>query len=74
MMAAPIGAGDALTVGEPRALFSMRGYRSARNRPQNDVAPGDQRFLMIKEPPPPAVPAVVYVEHRFSELTAKVKK
>jgi hypothetical protein len=26
------------------------GYRRARNHPQYDVAPGDQRFLMIKEP------------------------
>ena len=74
MMAAPVAAGDALAVGEPRALFSLQGYRSARNRPQYDVAPGDQRFLMIKEPPPPAVPPVMYVEHWFKELQAKVRK
>lgn len=38
------------------------------------VAPGDQRFLMIKDPPLPAIPSVVYVEHWFPELLAKVKK
>jgi serine/threonine-protein kinase len=73
MMAAPIGVGDGITVGEPRALFSMQGYRSARNRPQYDVAPGDQRFLMIKEPSSEAVPPVVYVEHWFGELKAKLR-
>jgi eukaryotic-like serine/threonine-protein kinase len=74
MMAAPIGGDDGMTVGEPRALFSMQGYRSARNRPQYDVAPGDQRFLMIKEAPPSAVPPVVYVEHWFGELTSKLRR
>ena len=74
LMVAPIGAGDALTAGEPHALFSLSGYRIARNRPQYDVAPGDQRFVMIKEPPNTAVPTVVHVEHWFTELKARVKK
>jgi serine/threonine-protein kinase len=74
LMVVDVGAGDDIEVGEPRALFSLAGYRRARNRPQYDVAPGDQRFLMIKDPPLPATPSVVYVEHWFPELLARVKK
>jgi hypothetical protein len=51
----------------------LSGYRRARNHPQYDVAPGDERFLMIKEAPAPPVPPVVFVEHWFSELLTKVK-
>ena len=68
-----LGAGPELQVSEPRALFSLSGYRRARNHPQYDVAPGDQRFLMIKEPSAPAVLPVVFVDHWFPELLAKVK-
>ncbi len=68
-----VGAGPELQVSEPRALFSLSGYRRARNHPQYDVAPGDQRFLMIKEPSAPPVLPVVFVDHWFSELLAKVK-
>ncbi len=73
-MVVDVGSGDDLEVGEPRALFSLAGYRRARNRPEYDVAPGDQRFLMIKDPPLAATPSVVYVEHWFPELLAKVKR
>ena len=62
-----------LQISEPRTLFSLAGYRRARNRQQYDVAPGDQRFLMIKDPPAPPVPTVVLVENWFPELLAKVK-
>ena len=68
-----VGAGPDLEISEPRALFSLAGYRRARNRAQYDVAPGDQRFIMIKEPPAPAIPMVIYVENWFAELLAKVK-
>ena len=62
-----------LQISEPRALFSLAGYRRARNRAQYDVAPGDQRFLMIKDPPAPPIPTVVLVENWLPELLAKVK-
>ena len=61
-------------ISEPRALFSLAGYRRARNRQQYDVAPGDQRFIMIKDPPVPPIPTVVLVENWFPELLAKVKQ
>jgi eukaryotic-like serine/threonine-protein kinase len=73
LMVVSVGAGDDIEIGEPRALFSLAGYRRARNRPQYDIAPGDQKFLMIKDPPPPTTPSVVYVEHWFPELLAKLK-
>jgi serine/threonine-protein kinase len=73
LMVVSVGAGPELQVSEPHALFSLSGYRRARNHPQYDVAPGDQRFLMIKDPLAPPVPPIVFVEHWFSELLAKVK-
>lgn len=73
LMVASVAPGGALDVSEPSPLFSLAGYRRARNRPQYDVAPGDQRFIMIRESPAPSVPTVVYVEQWFPELLAKVK-
>jgi hypothetical protein len=73
-MSVAIGDGADIPVSEPRPLFALSGYRRARNRAQYDIAPGDQKFLMIKDPPPPAVPPVVYVEHWLPELLAKVRK
>ena len=62
-----------VAVGTPRVLFSADGYSHMPNRQQYDVAPGDDRFLMIKRPPAPPVPPVVMVEHWFTELRAKMK-
>lgn len=73
LMVAAVAPGGALEVSEPRPLFSLAGYRRARNRPQYDVAPGDQRFIMIRESPAPPVPTIIYVENWFPELLAKVK-
>jgi hypothetical protein len=73
LMSVAVGIGSELQISEPRPLFSLAGYRRARNHQQYDVAPGDQRFLMIKEPPAPPVPPVIFVENWFSELLAKAK-
>ena len=64
--------GPTLTPGTPRSLFPLAGYRSARNRQQYDVAPDDQRFLMIREIGGGADAQVFYVENWFEELKAKV--
>jgi serine/threonine-protein kinase len=69
-----LSGGTEIVSSEPEPLFALTGYRRARNRPQYDVAPGDQRFLMIKDPPPPAVPPLVYVENWFPELLAKLRR
>ncbi len=73
LWAVALSGGNAIVASEPKPLFPLTGYRRARNRQQYDVAPGDQRFVMIKDPPPPAVPPLVYVTNWFPELLAKVR-
>ncbi len=70
MMAVAVPPGPVFSPGPPRALFSVEGYRYARNRPQCDVTPDGQRFLMIREN---TASQVVYVENWFAELLAKAK-
>jgi eukaryotic-like serine/threonine-protein kinase len=65
--------GPVLAPGPPRPLFSLAGFRVARNRPQYDVAPGDQRFVMIREPGS-AAREVVYVENWFTELEKRMRQ
>jgi serine/threonine-protein kinase len=67
MMAVSIGSGTGLDVGNPRALFSLDGYRSARNRQQYDVSP-DGRFLMIRDPKFTGVAPVVYAQGLLVQL------
>ena len=71
LMATAVTPGPSLQVGNPRPLFSVEGYRRARNHPQYDVAP-DGRFVMIREAP--VAPGAMYAEHWFPELLAKVKR
>jgi serine/threonine-protein kinase len=72
LMAVAVPPGPTFTPGPARALFSLAAYRLARNRQEYDVAPGDQRFLMIREPA--ATGGTMYVENWFRELRAKVKR
>jgi eukaryotic-like serine/threonine-protein kinase len=65
--------GPVLAPGVPVPLFSLAGFRVARNRPQYDVAPGDQRFVMIREPGS-AAREVVYVENLFTELRKRMRQ
>jgi Tol biopolymer transport system component len=73
LMAVQVTGGPAFLAGTPRPLFPLTGYRSARNRQQYDVAPDDRRFVMIRESGDDASGNVVYVEHWFEELAAKMK-
>ena len=57
----------------PQVLFSLTGYRRARNRQQYDVAADDARFLMISEPKAPPVPTLIYAEHWLSELQRRMQ-
>ncbi|MEP7327128.1 MAG: protein kinase, partial [Gemmatimonadota bacterium] len=50
LMAVAVAPGPSFAAGTPRPLFSLSGYRSARNRQQYDVAPDDRHFVMIREP------------------------
>jgi hypothetical protein len=74
LMAVEVMPGPTFTSGAPRPLFSVAGYRGARNRQQYDVSPDDRRFVMIKEHGDDAAAEAVYVENWFEELKTKVKK
>ncbi len=74
LMAVDVTPGPSLMIGTPRALFPLAGYRAARNRQQYDVAPDDKHFVMIKDLGGNTVGDVIYAEHWFPELLAKVKR
>jgi serine/threonine-protein kinase len=69
-----VAPGPVFAPGNPTTLFSLAGYRRARNRQQYDVSPDGQRFLMIREHPSTANRGAVYVENWFTELRAKMKR
>jgi serine/threonine-protein kinase len=71
LMAAPVPPGPSFNPGAPRALFSVEGYRRARNRQQYDVAP-DGRFVMIREAA--GTPGAIYAENWLAELLVKIKR
>jgi WD40 repeat protein len=73
MMAVDVTPGTTFVAGTPRPLFSLSGYRSARNRQQYDVAPDDKHFVMIRERTTDTPTNVVYAENWFEELKARVK-
>jgi WD40 repeat protein len=73
LMVVPVSTGSAFNAGTPRPLFSLQGYRRARNRPQYDVGP-DGRFVMIRESGRSATRGVVYAENWFAELLARVRR
>ncbi len=72
MISVAVPPGPVFTPGNPSVLFSLAGFRGARNRQQYDVGPGDQRFVMIRDLSSGATGAVVYVENWIEELKAKV--
>ena len=73
LMSVDVTPGPSLTIGTPRPLFSLSGYRFARNRAQYDVAPDDQHFVMIKDIGGNTRGDAVYVENWFQELLAKAE-
>jgi len=73
LMSVEVTPGATLTLGSPQPLFSIAGYRGARNRQQYDVSPDDQRFLMIKSLDDGTSAQAVYVENWFTELKAKLQ-
>jgi len=73
LMSVAVTTAPTLTLGTPQRLFSVAGYRGARNRQQYDVTPDGQRFLMIKLLETGTPPEAVYVEQWFTELRAKLQ-
>jgi eukaryotic-like serine/threonine-protein kinase len=74
LMVVRVPPGPVFTPSTPTALFSLAGYRRARNRQQYDVSPDGTRFLMIREQTGTANRGVVYVENWLTELRAKMKR
>jgi eukaryotic-like serine/threonine-protein kinase len=73
LMAVDVGAGPTPTFGTPHRLFSVAPYRSAGNRQEYDVAPDGRHFVMIRDVAGGGG-EVVYVEHWFSELRARMPR
>jgi serine/threonine protein kinase/Tol biopolymer transport system component len=71
LMAVAVPPGPSFSPGRPEALFSVEGYRRARNHQQYDVAP-DGRFVMIREAPGGS--GAIHAEHWLAELLAKVNR
>jgi serine/threonine-protein kinase len=71
LMAVAVPPGPSFLPGDPHPLFSVAGFRAARNRPQYDVAP-DGRFVMIRQSG--AAAGIVYAEHWFAELQARARR
>ena len=74
MVSVPVTAGEAFSWGEPQVLFSNENYRTADNGRMWDVAPGDQRFLMLRIVPSEVPTELIVVENFFEELRAKVTR
>ncbi len=74
MVAIDIGPGAGLVTGVPRPLFSIAGYRTARNRQQYDIAPDDQHFVMIKDLNDDPRGKIVLVENWLQELQRKTRR
>jgi serine/threonine-protein kinase len=73
LMAAPVTTGSSFNAGTARPLFSLQGYRRARNRQQYDVAP-DGRFVMIRERSGSANRGVVFAEQWLDGLLTRVNR
>jgi serine/threonine-protein kinase len=59
---------------EPRKLFSVREYRRPVNGRSYDIAPGDQRFFMLRGVQDSTKSEIIAVENFFAELRAKVPR
>jgi eukaryotic-like serine/threonine-protein kinase len=60
--------------GEPETLFSLAGYRLPTNGRSYDIAPGDQRFLLLRLIENTTRNEVIVVENFFEELKRKVPR
>jgi len=74
LQAVTVAPGTTFTWGEPTTLFSLAGYRMPINGRSFDIAPGDQRFLMLRVIEGGAVDQVVVVENFLEEVKRKVPR
>jgi Tol biopolymer transport system component len=73
-VAVTIGSGAVFSWGEPKVLFSGAPYRRPVNGRSYDVAPGDQRFLMLRILPDTTASDLIVVENFLEELRRKVPR
>jgi serine/threonine-protein kinase len=72
LMSVEVLQGPTFVPGERRVLFSTQEFRWNTRHQQYDVAPDDQRFVMIRNPGGEALGELIVVENFFEELKAKV--
>jgi len=68
MVSVAIQPGSAFQTGVQTTLFSFDRFLTANNRPQYDVAPDDQRFVMLRTSGDANPTEVIVVENWFEEL------
>ena len=72
MMSVDVVPGSTFIAGDRRALFSVQGFiRSTQSR-YYDVAPDDDRFVMIRTAPDAGLGQIVVVEKFFEELLRRM--
>jgi serine/threonine-protein kinase len=74
LVAVPVPPGATFEWGVPQSLFSMKAFRTADNGRMWDVAPGDQRFLMLRLIGGDTSSELIVVENFFEELKTKVPR
>ena len=72
IVSVPVREGSSFVYGAPRVLFSVRDFESLTVRPMYDVAPGDQRFLMVRRVVDRPSEELIVVENVFAELRRRV--
>jgi hypothetical protein len=72
LMSVEVLPGSTFVTGERKVLFSSRGYDASRWHQNYDVAPDDQRFVMIRSLEGADAGELIVVENFFEELKAKV--
>ena len=69
MVAVQVETDPTFAAGQPEVLFSAAEFLSNRGHPQYDVAPDDQRFIMIRGVADVgATPKLILVQNFFEEL------
>ncbi len=68
MVAVQIDPGPSFQTGGQQVLFSIDGFLTANNRHQYDVAPDDQRFVMLRTSGDANPTEIIVVENWFEEL------
>ena len=71
LISVAVSSGDTFVVGETRALFADTFVRNLAS-PFNDVAPDDQRFVMIRDAAGDDLGQIVIVENFSEELKERV--